>query len=105
MEPIEVGPGLFFDNVLVPTSAEREGNFEAFLGPIVDPLSGHAFARNIIPMSRLGELFAFEIGPSAASVAAAPEPTTVGQLGIGFAAILLILFLKKFSNLNDLRLR
>ncbi len=37
--PIQLAPGLFFNNVLVPTVSERAGDFASFRGPILDPIN------------------------------------------------------------------
>ena len=45
--PIELAPGLFFNDVLVPTVAERAGDFESFREPIYDPITGALFSLGI----------------------------------------------------------
>jgi hypothetical protein len=42
----------FLSSAVVPSAAERAGNFSAITKPIIDPLSGNSFAGNIIPASR-----------------------------------------------------
>jgi len=84
-QPIELAPGRFFNNVIVPTAAEREGNFGAF-GPIYDPMTSAPFAGGIIPMSRFGELFAFRVGP-ADPVSSTPEPAALFPTALGIAIL------------------
>ncbi|HEY1946754.1 MAG TPA: hypothetical protein VGG97_07100 [Bryobacteraceae bacterium] len=104
---IELAPGLFFSNVMVPTTAERQGLFEDFGGLIYNPytfimpavgwspvgifynlLPGEylPFAGNDIPTSLLGDPFAFRLGPSDPS-AAAPEPAGLLLIGTGFVLL------------------
>jgi hypothetical protein len=103
---IELAPGLFFSNVMVPTTAERQGLFEDFGGPIYNPfalissagwspvaifynlLPGQyaPFAGNYIPTSLFGDPFAFRIGPSDPS-ATVPEPAGLLLIGIGFVLL------------------
>lgn len=42
----------FLSSAVVPTAAERVGDFSAISKPIIDPVSGKAFAGNKIPSSR-----------------------------------------------------
>jgi hypothetical protein len=42
----------FLSSAVVPTAAERTGNFSAISKPIIDPGTGQAFPRNMIPLSR-----------------------------------------------------
>ncbi|HEX4169157.1 MAG TPA: hypothetical protein VHZ55_27150, partial [Bryobacteraceae bacterium] len=72
-QPIELAPGLFFDNVLVPTAEEIQGDFQDAGVSVYDPKTGIPFPGGIIPRSRLSELFAFRLGPGSA-VSTAPEP-------------------------------
>lgn len=63
---IELGPnGHIFSSVYVPTAAERNGDYSAFSGPLIDPLSGFPFPANIIPPARLWDVWAFRIKPDA----------------------------------------
>lgn len=104
---IELAPGVFFTNVLVPTSAERYGDFRDFGAPIYNPMAGPIFGsssqfaanyglppgiylpftQNIIPASLLGDFFAFRIGPSD-PVSTTPEPSALLLFVIGLPAIL-----------------
>ena len=104
---IELAPGMFFSNVLVPTSSERHGDFRDSGGVLYDPLAGpwvggqtqfavnyglfpggyQPFVQSIIPMSRMGELFAFRIGPGD-PLSAAPEPSYLLLFAISGAALL-----------------
>jgi hypothetical protein len=106
-EPIELAPGLFFNNVLVPTSSEVQGDFRDFGGLLYDPASGSLsgvptqfavnynlapgrytpFAMSIIPMSVYGELFAFRIGPDDPA-SAVPEPGGLLPFAFGIATLL-----------------
>jgi len=84
-QSIELAPGQFFSHVLVPTSAEREGNFQDF-GRIIDPMASMPFPGSIIPMARFGELFAFRVGP-ADPASTAPEPGAFLLVALGMAAV------------------
>jgi hypothetical protein len=104
-QPIELAPGVFFTNVLVPTSDERQGNFGDFGGPIYDPMTGtpgtatqfaayydltpanyKPFSGNIIPMSRLFGIYAFRVGPDVSSV---PEPAAFLLLALGMTPLVI----------------
>jgi hypothetical protein len=79
---IQLAPGQFFSNVLVPTAAQRGGDYSAFSQPLIDPVFGVPFAGNVIPNVRLlgptgNGLFAFEVGPQAAAI---PEPSALHLL-------------------------
>jgi hypothetical protein len=74
---IQLAPGQFFSNVLVPTAAQRGGDYSAFSQPLIDPLTGTPFAGNIIPNVRLFGLYAFEVGPQAATI---PEPSALNLM-------------------------
>jgi hypothetical protein len=87
---VQLAPGQFFSNVFVPTPSQRFGDFSAFPEPLIDPLTGNAFARNIIPTELLfgnNGFFAFEVGPQAT---ATPEPSTAYLLGGAFLLIALL---------------
>jgi hypothetical protein len=45
----------------VPTADERNGDFHAFAGLLIDPLSNQPFPGGFIPVSRLGSVFAWRI--------------------------------------------
>lgn len=86
---IELAPGEFFRRVLVPTTGERHGDFSDFGGPIIDPstiwiFGGTPFAGNVIPLSGLFELYAFQVHLSPAPV---PEPGEFAMLAVGLAAL------------------
>ena len=105
--PVELAPGMFFTNVLVPTSAERYGDFRDFGAPIYNPFAGPifgsssqfavnyglppgiylSFAQSIIPTSLLGDFFAFRIS-SSDPVSTTPEPSALLLFAIGLPAIL-----------------
>lgn len=106
-QSIELAPGLFFANVLVPTTADIVGDLRNFGGVIPDPmsftpspfdsLSGYyysslppgmyrPFVQNIIPLSRLFDPFVFWLGP-AQDVSATPEPYGLSLIVTGFAAL------------------
>ncbi len=42
----------FLNSAVVPTAAERAGNFSAIAKPIIDPVTGLQFANNLIPVNR-----------------------------------------------------
>ena len=90
--PIELAPGVFFTNVLVPTVAERQGDFgsdaESF-GSVTDPYNGNPFPGGIIVADRLFGTFAFRLGGAdPVTVAAAPEPG--GALPVVLGTIVLV---------------
>ncbi len=60
---IQLAPQQFFPAVYVPTTQERSGNFSAFAGLLVDPLTNQPFPNGVIPANRLGSIYAFRIGP------------------------------------------
>ncbi len=87
---VGLAPGIFFSNLFVPTPAQRVGDFSAFSQPLIDPTTNMAFARNLIPSSRLfgdNGLFAFEVGPSSS---ATPEPSTPSLIFGGMIAFGLV---------------
>ena len=90
-QEIELAPGMFFSNVLVPTTAEREGNFESVDIPIIDPYSNGPFSQNIIPLSLFGTPFVFVLAP-AASDSPVPEPSM--SILVGPAILALVMALK-----------
>ena len=97
---VGLAPAVFFSNVLVPTAAQRSGNFSAFSQPLIDPGTGVAFPGNFIPADLLfgnNGLFAFEIGPSST---ATPEPSAWTLL-VGGALALGILLRISSHNLNS----
>ncbi len=61
---VELAPGQFYSNLYLPTKDERGGNFSAFAGLLIDPLSNQPFPGGVIPASRLTSIFAFRIGPA-----------------------------------------
>jgi hypothetical protein len=78
---------------LVPTSAERGGDFRDFAGIITDPLSGQPFPENIIPTSVLGGFYAFRLAPSNA----VPEPSPLNALALGGLLIAIFLWFRRVS--------
>jgi Baseplate J-like protein len=50
-DPLQLAPG-FYANVLVPTAAERSGDFSPFADALLDPATGQPFPGGIIPPSR-----------------------------------------------------
>ncbi len=52
----------------VPTALERTGNFSAFAGQLLDPLTNKPFPGNIIPASRLPGAFAWRLAPAPAAL-------------------------------------
>jgi uncharacterized protein (TIGR03437 family) len=68
----QLAPQQFFPGVYVPTNAERGGNFSAFAGLLVDPITNQPFQGGVIPPSRLGAVYAFRI--------AAPQAPSAGRL-------------------------
>ena len=77
---VQLGPGQLFD-AYVPTAAERAGNFSAFSGLLRDPVGNQPFPGGIIPVSRLGDPYAFRI--RFASPAASPG-IFLSQTGLTF---------------------
>jgi uncharacterized protein (TIGR03437 family) len=67
---VQLAPQQFYPNVYVPTAAERLGDFSAFAGLLVDPANNQPFAGGLIPLHRLGAVYAFRIGPAQATSAA-----------------------------------
>src|ERR1700682_676495 len=66
---VQLAPQQFYPNVYVPTSAERLGDFNAFAGLLVDPADNQPFPGGLIPLHRLGAVYAFRIGPAQAASA------------------------------------
>ncbi len=95
---VGLAPGIFFSNVFVPTVAQRSGDFSAFSQPLIDPMTNTAFARNLIPTSRLfgdNGLFAFEVGPASS---ATPEPSVPSLIFVGTLAFGLVRAIRKVSS-------
>src|SRR5260370_13756086 len=65
---VQLAPQQFYPNVYVPTQAERNGNFSAFAGLLVDPANNQPYSGGIIPPNQLGAVFAWRI--------AAVQPTS-----------------------------
>jgi sugar lactone lactonase YvrE len=57
---VELSPGRMA-TALVPTPAERTGNFTPFAGLLVDPLTGLPFPSGLIPVSRLPDPMAWRL--------------------------------------------
>ena len=77
---IQLAPGQFFSNVYLPSAAELQGDFSDIPIPVIDPFAGVPFVANIIPKSRLADLFVFRIGPATASPT--PEPAGLAMLAL-----------------------
>ena len=60
---VQLGPGQFYPNVYVPTTAELSGNFNAFSGLLLNT-NGQPFPNGVIPLSLQGNVFAWRIGPA-----------------------------------------
>jgi uncharacterized protein (TIGR03437 family) len=58
---VQLAPQQFFPVVFVPTALERAGNFSAFSGALIDPTTNQPFPGGIIPLNRLGGIYAFRI--------------------------------------------
>lgn len=85
---IELAPGRFFSHILVPTEAERQGDFSAFGIPVYDPYTGRPFPGNHIPFDRLGGIFAFR--SNFTPVTPTPEPATGCLIAAGIAGLAVI---------------
>jgi hypothetical protein len=57
---VNVAPGVLAQ-MYVPTAIERSGNFQNSPGLLIDPFTNRPMPGGIIPMSRIGDLFAFRI--------------------------------------------
>jgi len=68
-----------YQNVYVPTAAERAGDFSAFNGLLTDPLTGSPFPGGIIPTSRLGSVYAWRMGPQTPVTPVSISTTTLPQ--------------------------
>jgi uncharacterized protein (TIGR03437 family) len=87
---VQLAPQQFYSNVYVPTAAEQSGNFSAFSGLLVDPSTNQPFSGGIIPVSRLGAVYAFRIGAAQTSQTTPWSPTGSMAYGRdGQAAVLL----------------
>ena len=104
--PIELAPGQFFNNVLVPTYAERQGDFQDFGYVIYDPetfspspvISQFAidyssppgnylpFPGNYLPLDLVGDIYAFRLG-AGDGASAAPEPDNLLLCALGIVAL------------------
>lgn len=69
---IQLAPGRYFQDVCVPTTAERAGDFSGFGGALIDPMTNQPFPGNIIPLSRLPDPFVFRIGCTQTAPPTAP---------------------------------
>ena len=58
---VQLASQTFFQNVYVPTAAERSGNYSDFAGLLVNA-NNQPYPNGIIPASQLGAVFAFRIG-------------------------------------------
>ncbi len=59
---VQLAPQQLYANVYVPTQAELSGNFSAFAGLLVNPTTNQPYPGGVIPLSQLGEVFAWRIG-------------------------------------------
>ncbi len=57
---VQLAPGLAVQAYLPPLP-ERQGDFAAFAGQLIDPLSGIPFPAGIIPLTRFADIFAWRI--------------------------------------------
>ena len=57
---VDLVPG-FPADVYVPTEDERSGDFSGYRPPVIDPVTGDPFPNNVVPSTRLGEVFALRI--------------------------------------------
>lgn len=64
---VQLAPGQYYPSVYVPTADESGGNFNAFSGLLVDPLTNLPYSNGIIPSGELGLVFAWRIGAAQAS--------------------------------------
>src|SRR5690348_4106810 len=46
---VQLAPQQYYPNVYVPTSAERSGNFSAFIGLLLNPANNQPYPNGIIP--------------------------------------------------------
>jgi len=67
---VQLGSQRQYSGVYVPTSAERAGNFSAFAGVLLDPMSNQPFPNNVIPVALWASVFAWRIGSGASATAA-----------------------------------
>jgi hypothetical protein len=56
--PVPLAPNSEW-NALVPTAANREGDFGSFSGQLIDPTTNEPYPANVIPASELGAVFAW----------------------------------------------
>src|SRR5262245_64194637 len=59
-DSVQLSSGAFYE-AYVPTAAERSGNFSAFSGLLIDPLTREPFSGGIIPANRIPSVFAWRI--------------------------------------------
>jgi len=75
---VQLAPGLAVQAYL-PTLPERQGDFSAFAGQLIDPLTGIPFPRGIIPLTRFADIFAWRIHADGAS--GLPPSYSAGSTG------------------------
>jgi hypothetical protein len=76
-EPVQLSPN-FFAITYVPTAQERNGDFSPFAGLLIDPLANQPFVNGIIPANRLGDIFAWRIVKTVASLGTVSAASYVG---------------------------
>ncbi len=88
---VQLAPQQFYPNVYVPTQAERNGNFSAFAGLLVDPANNQPYSGGIIPPNQLGAVFAWRIGAvQPTSAIRGWSPTGSMSMARGFHAAALL---------------
>ncbi len=66
---VQLAPQQSYPNVYVPTTAEREGDFSAFAGLLVNPATNQPYKNGVIPASQLGNpYYAWRIAPNALNI-------------------------------------
>jgi uncharacterized protein (TIGR03437 family) len=80
-EPVELSPGRFA-TAYVPTPQERNGDFSAFAGLLLDPLTNTPFPGGIIPANRIGQggVFAWRIARSLGTLATVSAASYSGTM-------------------------
>jgi len=76
---VQLAPQQYYPSVYVPTADESGGNFAAFNGLLVNPVTNQPYPNGVIPPSQLNQVFAWRI---AAAQAASGQPnwTATGSL-------------------------
>lgn len=87
---VQLAPQQYYPGVYVPTADESGGNFGAFSGLLVDPVTNQRFTSGIIPSSKLNTVFAWRISAAQAGSPNRGWGSTGAastQAGIGLAAV------------------